>query len=217
MSIEWAQSILQSIARIPTGQVAGLFALFGFGQILCPPFPGDILLFFGGGIWPGDFFADFTPILLSYWVGTTLGSIGAYELGLRFGTHIFSWRWVRSFFPEHAQHAVTRWLNTSGAITLFAAKFVTGMNVPMLIISGAMGYERRRCYPVIIVTTIAHNCLFYGLGTMLGNNWSQVASLFSKYQYAFALVLVVMIALVVMVPKLLAKMVQRQGGDIESK
>lgn len=215
MSIEWAQTLLQNIAHIEPWRVSALFALFGFGQIIVPPFPGDILLFFGGGLWPGGFFAQFLTILLPYWLGTTVTSLGAYELGARLGTRIFGWRWVRRFFPDHAQHAVTQWLNASGAVTIFGAKFVTGMNVPMLVISGAMGYERRKCYPVIILTTVAHNCLFYGLGTLLGDNWMAVASFFGRYQAVFVLLIAALIALALFVPKMLSRLVRRAGSKEE--
>lgn len=211
MSIEWAQNLLEGLIHIPFWQVSVLYALFGLIQIAFPPFPGDILLFFGGSIWPGDFLDDLLPVLASYWAGTTVGSLCAYELGARFGVHIFNWRWMRRLFPERAQHAVARWLNTSGAITLFGAKFITGMNVPMLILSGAMGYERRKCYPVIILTTVVHNTGFYGLGTLLGDRWSEVAEMLGRYRFGFAVAIAVVILVAIFLPRLLARVVGATG------
>ena len=89
---------------------------------------------------------------------------------------IFTWKWVRRFFPEESQHAVTQWLNSSGVITVFCAKFITGMNVPILIISGAMGLERQKSYPVISLTTAVQNTLFFTIGTALGGNWALIQS-----------------------------------------
>ena len=148
MNLEWGQGLLQNLVSAPVGQIILLFFAFGIGQIVIPPFPGDILLLLAGGLWPQGFAQDAWFLLLPYWVGTTLASFGAYELGARFGMRIFTWKWVRRFFPEESQHAVTQWLNSSGVITVFCAKFITGMNVPILIISGAMGLERQKSYQI---------------------------------------------------------------------
>lgn len=211
MSIEWAQSLLQELGHVPHLYLSALYALFGFGQILFPPFPGDVLLFFGGSIWPGNIVQDLLATLAAYWVGTTAGSLGAYEVGARFGTRIFSWRWMRRLFPERAQLAVARWLRSSGAVTIFGAKFITGMNVPMLVLSGAMGYERKKCYPIIVLTTVVHNVLLYSLGTLLGEKWTAVAGFLGKYQFGLAAAMAAVILLALAVPRLLARLVHACG------
>lgn len=47
--MEWAQSLVAGFRQLSQGTLCALYALFGFLQILVPPFPGDILLFLGGG------------------------------------------------------------------------------------------------------------------------------------------------------------------------
>ena len=172
---------------------------------MIPPFPGDILLLLAGGLWPQGFAQDAWFLLLPYWVGTTLASFGAYELGARFGMRIFTWKWVRRFFPEESQHAVTQWLNSSGVITVFCAKFITGMNVPILIISGAMGLERQKSYPVISLTTAVQNTLFFTIGTALGGNWALIQSLFGRYRIVFLLAMVLLIGLMALFSRLVAR------------
>lgn len=198
MSIDWAQSLLQQIAHISIEKVALLFALFGVGQIVIPPFPGDVILFFGGSVWPGGYWSNFLPLLVSYWVGTTIASLLMYELGAHFGCKIFSWKWVCRFFPEKTQTIVTQWLNEKGAATIFTAKFIAGLNVPMLILSGALGYERKKCYPIIILTAAVYNTLFYSLGSLLGDNWNAVADFCSRYQILLYILLGVVILLILL-------------------
>lgn len=205
MNLEWGQGLLQNLVSAPVGQIILLFFAFGIGQIVIPPFPGDILLLLAGGLWPQGFAQDAWFLLLPYWFGTTLASFGAYELGARFGMRIFTWKWVRRFFPEESQHAVTQWLNSSGVITVFCAKFITGMNVPILIISGAMGLERQKSYPVISLTTAVQNTLFFTIGTALGGNWALIQSLFSRYRIVFLLAMVLLIGLMALFSRLVAR------------
>ena len=47
--MEWAQSLVAGFRQLSQGTLCALYALFGFLQIMVPPFPGDILLFLGGG------------------------------------------------------------------------------------------------------------------------------------------------------------------------
>lgn len=44
MNLEWGQGLLQNLVSAPVGQIILLFFAFGIGQIVIPPFPGDILL-----------------------------------------------------------------------------------------------------------------------------------------------------------------------------
>ena len=217
MSFNWAQSLLNRIAYVPMGQVALLFMLFGALQVLVPPFPGDIILFFGGSVWPGGYASDLVPVLLPYWLGTTVMSLLMYELGAKIGVKVFQLKWVKKMFSDTTRALVTRWLDRAGAVMLFAAKFVTGMNLPMLLLSGALGYKRKLCYPVIIVTTTVHNVLMYTLGTFLGDNWSQVASLISRYQIWFAAFVAAVILLVVCFQLFVKRLARRARTDEEEK
>lgn len=58
MNLEWGQGLLQNLVSAPVGQIILLFFAFGIGQIVIPPFPGDILLLLAGGLWPQGFAQD---------------------------------------------------------------------------------------------------------------------------------------------------------------
>ena len=209
MSMEWAQSLLDSIAHVSVWNAALLFMAFGAVQIIIPIFPGDILLLLGAGLWVGSAgVVQALPILLLYWLGVSCASCLAYELGRHFGVHIFRWRWVQRFLPESAQHAVTQWLSSKGTPAIFLAKFITGVNVPMLILCGAMGCPRNRAYPPILAATTVQNVLLFGIGALLGDRLSSFAAYSGKVQLAFALLIVLIIAVAVAVPRLLARRLQ---------
>lgn len=209
MSMEWAQSLLDSIAHIPAWHAALLFMAFGAVQIILPIFPGDILLLLGAGLWVGSTgVAQALPILLLYWLGVSVASCLAYEMGRHFGVHIFRWRWVQRFLPESAQHAVTQWLSSKGTPAIFLAKFITGVNVPMLILCGAMGCPRDRAYPPILAATTVQNVVLFGVGALLGDKLSSFAAYSGKVQLIFALMIVLIVAMAVAVPRLLARSIR---------
>lgn len=209
MSMEWAQSLLESIAHVSVWNAALLFMAFGAVQIAIPIFPGDILLLLGAGLWVGSAgIVGTLPVLLLYWLGVSGASFLAYELGRRFGVHIFRWRWVQHFLPESAQHAVTQWLSSKGTPAIFLAKFVTGVNVPMLILCGAMGCPRNRAYPPILAATTVQNILLFSIGALLGDQLRSFTVYSGKVQLAFALLIVLIIAMAVAIPRILARKLQ---------
>lgn len=201
--MEWAQSLIAGFRQLGQAPLCALYALFGFLQILIPPFPGDILLFLGGGLKQSAPLSRAAPMLLAYWTGTTLGSLGAYALGRRFGARVLQAKLVRRFFSERAQASVTHWLGSYGAVTIFAAKFVTGMNVPMLVLSGALGYEGKRCVPMIVLTTAVHNTIFFLLGRTAGKNLSLIAGWFGRYRLALVFAVVLLLGALLLGPRLL--------------
>ena len=203
--MEWAQSLVAGFRQLSQGTLCALYALFGFLQILVPPFPGDILLFLGGGFKQAEPVSRAVPMLASYWAGTTLGSLGAFEVGRRFGARVLRAGPVQRLFPERAQTSVTRWLGSYGAVTIFAAKFVTGMNVPMLVLSGALGYDRRKCTFMIVLTTVVHNAIFFFLGRAAGKNLSVIAGWFGRYRLALVLAVAFLLGALLLGPRLLRR------------
>ena len=195
--MEWAQSLTAGFHGLGQGPLCALYAAFGFLQILFPPCPGDILLFLGGSLKHAEPAQRALPMLLSYWVGTTAGSLAAYEAGRRFGPRALEAAPVRRFFSKKAREHVQRWLSAYGAVTIFAAKFVTGMNVPMLLVSGALGYERKKCAPMIVLTTAVHNAAFFFLGRLSARKLALMAGWFGRYRLALLLAAALLLALLV--------------------
>lgn len=194
--VEWAQSMLDSINAMPLWQVALFFFVCGSLQCTIPIFPGDFVLIIGAGIWTGGFLNDFLPVLLPYWAGSTLFSLLMTEAGRRFGERLLSKRWLQRIFPEKAQKRCRSWLKKRGAIPIFAAKFIFGMNVPMLLFAGLMRLKRKSVYPAVILTTAVHNTLFYTLGSALGLNWDTVKVFVMENSAIVAIALALVIAVV---------------------
>ena len=210
MSMEWAQSLLDSISHVSVWNAALLFMAFGAVQIIIPVFPGDILLLLGAGLWTGSAgIVQALPLLLLYWLGVSSASCLAYELGRHFGVHIFRWRWVQRFLPESAQHAVTQWLSSKGTPAIFLAKFITGANVPMLILCGAMGCPRNRADPAFLAATTVQTVLLFGIGALLGDRIASFAAYSGEVQLALALLIVLIVAGAVALPRLLARRLQK--------
>ena len=76
--MEWAQSLVAGFRQLSQGTLCALYALFGFLQILVPPFPGDILLFLGGGFKQAEPVSRAVPMLASYWAGIAIVCIYEY-------------------------------------------------------------------------------------------------------------------------------------------
>ena len=157
--IAWAQRFLEGIHALPVWNVALFFAVCGMLQAFFPVFPGDIVLIIGAGVWTGGLANDLWPVLFSYWIGTTAASLALTEIGRSFGDYLLTRRWLRRVFPPRRQALAGSWLRRRGVLTIFAAKFIMGMNLPILMVCGILRMPRRRVYPAVILTTAIHNTL----------------------------------------------------------
>lgn len=166
--LEWAQTLVQGIDTLPIWQVSLFFFVFGALQAILPFVPGDIVLLIGAGVWTGGLQKSIWPVLGAYWLGTTLFSLLVTEAGRRYGDRILTVNWVRRLLPDKTRLKAEKWLQRWGVLPIFAAKFVIGMNLPMLLLSGVLKLGRGRVYTAVIVTTLVHNSLFYLAGTSAG-------------------------------------------------
>ncbi len=198
--IDWAHRMLEGIQSLPLWNIALFFSVCGMLQALIPVFPGDIVLLIGAGVWTGGLMGSgFWPVLVSYWLGTTAASLALTEVGRLFGDHLLSKPWLRRLFPAARQEQAARWLEKRGAPTIFAAKFILGMNLPILFLCGIMEMPRRKAYPAVILTTAVHNTLFYVLGSVVGLNWDSVRGFLAEYELIAALLVVLGVSLAVWV------------------
>ena len=195
--IAWAQRFLEGIHALPVWNVALFFAVCGMLQAFFPVFPGDIVLIIGAGVWTGGLANDLWPVLFSYWIGTTAASLALTEIGRSFGDYLLTRRWLRRVFPPRRQALAGSWLRRRGVLTIFAAKFIMGMNLPILMVCGILRMPRRRVYPAVILTTAIHNTLLYSLGSAVGLNWQTVKDFLLEYELVVALALAVIIGLAV--------------------
>lgn len=193
--IAWLQHFLDGINSLPVWYVSAFFALSGMLQALVPVFPGDILLIIGAGVWTGGLTNDFLPVLFSYWTGTTAASLALTEIGRHFGARLLSHKALRRFFPEERQVRAAKWVARRGALTIFAAKFIFGMNLPVLLLSGILNMPRKKVYPAVLITTVVHNGLLYTLGSVVGLNWQSVNAFLREYEMIVAIVLALLLAL----------------------
>lgn len=150
--------------------VAGALAAF---ENVFPPFPSDLVVAFtvflaaraGGPFWLAA---------VSVWVGSTLGAMIMYYVGLRYGSLVLLEKLER-FAGKEAGVRLQAMHAKYGVLALFISRFVPGIRAVVPPFAGAM---RIPAWQVAISMSVAGG-LWYGFVAYLayeaGENWQKLA------------------------------------------
>lgn len=150
---------------------AGALAAF---ENIFPPFPSDFVVAFtvflaaraGGPFWMAA---------ISVWIGSTVGAMIMYYVGLRYGSLVLLEKLER-FAGKHAGERLQAMHARYGVLALFISRFVPGVRAVVPPFAGAM---RIPAWQVFISMSVAGG-LWYGFVAYLayeaGENWKQLAA-----------------------------------------
>lgn len=158
--INWIQSIHEPYTYL---LVFGILLLCGFGL----PIPEDITLITGGLMaYYGK--ADVFVMIGVGLAGVMIGDGAMFQLGKRFGTRVFEWKWMAKILHAERLEMVKDKLKNHGYKVIFSARFMPGVRSLVFLSSGALDIPFRifllfdGMAALISVPAIVYSCYFFG-------------------------------------------------------
>lgn len=160
-----------------------------------PPYPGDTVMIVCGllaGRTPG--FA--LPLFAAYFLASLLSSWALYEVSVKFGMRILSWRWVKKLFPAKIQTKMIDYLIKYNVGALLASKILPGGLTVALLLSGAARLNRGNVYSSSSLVLFLDNALLFCLGKLLSDNLGLLKNILRQVNL-YGLAAIGLIALVI--------------------
>ena len=136
-------------------------------MILCGlglPFPEEITLIAAGYTAATTKTVDIYEISAACGVAIMLGDAAPYVLGRVFGPKLLRLRLVRTWISTEALARFDRWFDRHGRLTVFVARFLTGIRVPAFFAAGSMRMSAWRFFIMDGLGVLISVPVFAGLG-----------------------------------------------------
>lgn len=151
----------------------------GLGNMFFPPIPIEAGTVFAGYL-VSIGHASIIIIITATSTGMFLGSLLLYVLAKKFSESIFSQKPFSKLITKKSYERMRLWFEKYGVWSLFAAKFVPGMNFCAVFCTGVLKLSKTKT----VLGLLASNLLFFSLltlaGKYAGENWEQVYKFFGK-------------------------------------
>jgi len=159
-----------------------LFGLFiTYLENIFPPSPSDtVIVFMGALVATGD--VGFIPLLISTTIGSTLGFITMFWLGLKFETRIIESSKF-SFISRDLIFKVESWFQKWGYWLIVANRFLSGTRAVIAFFAGMSKLGLRKTTALSFVSALVWNAILLYLGYVFGDNWQLVEKYMNLYGY----------------------------------
>lgn len=176
------------------GLLVAMLLLFVSSMIeyIFPPFPGDTVVLFGAfligtGIFP------LLPIFISICLGSLLGTLVVYSVGLRLGLSYFKKKKIK-FIPPELLVSLQRWFQRWGAWPIVLNRFLPAYRSLIILAAGIGGLKIHKVLFFSTLSILVWNGLIILVGSFLGNNWKTMFYVFKAY----SAIVVVLVSLLLM-------------------
>jgi membrane protein DedA with SNARE-associated domain len=161
-------------------------------EVVFPPFPGDVLVVFGGYLAGRRGLPVFWMIVAGI-VGCMAALFGAYMLG-RFGRDLLvRSRFFRKYFPQSSLQKAEGWIVRYGKWVLLISRFLPAIRSPLVVVAGMAKTELISSMILLLISVSANVTIMVLGGKMLGENWSLVVDWLSYFGWALLAILVVLL------------------------
>ncbi len=188
MSIDqWAIGIMETLGVWGAALLVAIESLF-------PPIPSELILPLAGFTASRGSF-DLVTVILATTAGSLAGALLLYWLGAGVGAERLA-RWADRIPLMSADDVVTAmaWFHRFGPIAVFIGRFIP---IVRSLISIPAGVDRMRLWLFVLLTTVGSglwNTLFVVLGFVLGENWTVVEDIASRYSRGVLIAAIVVVA-----------------------
>ncbi|RLE89492.1 MAG: DedA family protein [Thermoprotei archaeon] len=166
----------------------------------CIPIPSEIILAFSGFlIWSGRL--DVWTTVLSGSLGSLLGSLIAYVIGLKFGREFIERYGCYLMLSRKTLDTIENWFKRYGKVIILVSRFIPGLRTAVSI---PAGIGRMPIYSFVIFTVLGStlwNCLLIYLGVKLRENWIVIGALIGKLEIPIVLTLLLALGYVLLFHK----------------
>jgi membrane protein DedA with SNARE-associated domain len=163
-------------------------------ESLFPPIPSELILPLAGFTASRGSF-DLVAVILATTAGSLVGALLLYWLGAALGAERLA-RWADRIPLMSADDVETAmaWFHRFGPIAVFVGRFIP---IVRSLISIPAGVDRMRMWLFVLLTIIGSglwNTLFVVLGFVLGENWTIVEDIASRYSRGVLIAAIVVLA-----------------------
>lgn len=178
---ELVDSLVYSLEELNPFWAYGVLVISAFLENVIPPVPGDTVVVFSAYL-VGRGSLEFLPVYLANCVGGITGFMVMYYLGLTKGRALLEGHGRRYFTQERVERA-EEWLARYGILLVLANRFLSGIRS---VIAIAAGLARMRSRSVLIwglASVALWNALLLWAGILVGQNWRQILTYLSTYNW----------------------------------
>jgi membrane protein DedA with SNARE-associated domain len=180
--LDFVKNLLDNIDPITAYFVLGLSA---FLENVLPPIPGDTVVVFGAYLVSTDKLG-FWGVYVSTTLGSVIGFICMYYLGLKYGRAFIQDRRVREkIFKAEDIKKVEVWFGKWGYWIIFANRFLSGTRSVISIFAGLVHLHPLPVIGLALVSALIWNALLIVAGMLLGDHWEVIIDIISRYNQIF--------------------------------
>ncbi len=174
----------------------GVFLLIAIENIF-PPIPSEVILLFGGFMTTYTTLSIFGMVLAST-LGSVIGAIVLYYIGKIFNKErlkkIISGKIGKILRLKNSDiDKADQWFDTKGNKTVFFCRFIP---IVRSLISIPAGMSEMPMVKFLIYTlfgSLIWNTALIVLGSIVGNNWESILSIFNTYSHIIFILLVIIL------------------------
>jgi len=203
------EDLIVSLQSVPPSLVYLTVFAVAFIENLFPPSPSDLLVVFAGSL-VGLGESGFVETLTSATLGTTLGFLVMYQLGLLFGHRIVAGKKLR-FLPYEAIAKVDGWFDRYGNWIIVANRFLAGTRAVVAFFAGMSGLRIGPTIGLSFISALLWNLILVSSGYFLGNNWREIGFYLTTYAQVVTGV-IVLVLLLLLIRRLTKSRRARKGG-----
>ncbi len=186
------QEVTNFISSLGPETIYILLFLNSFLENVVPPVPGDLVTIFGAYL-VGIGVLKLTPMIGAALLGSIIGFMFVYYVGLYLGNAFFSdERRKRLFSPKNTAKA-QRWLSRYGYKVILINRFLPGVRSIISPLAGASKMSAGKIALYGSVGMIIWNGLLVFAGLIAGENWEMAAQLFRRYNTAAFIIMALLV------------------------
>ncbi|MBS4028644.1 MAG: DedA family protein [Ignavibacteriales bacterium] len=207
----YTEKMIEKLGKMKPIWIYLIVAFIAFIENIFPPFPSDAVVIFGGTISGIGGKVSYWILLLSTTIGSTLGFMLAYYIGVKCSATKLSQLKMR-FVPIDALVKVGAWFAKYGYVLIIVNRFLAGTRAVVSFFAGLSGLPFVLTTVLSFVSALAWNALLLYLGSLFGKNWDLALSYIGRYSSAMFYILIGVLAvwLVVYLIKLNRKIAREE-------
>ncbi|NLT51383.1 MAG: DedA family protein [Ignavibacteria bacterium] len=183
------EEIIRYMSTVDPVWIYLILFFFSFIENVIPPAPSDVVVVAGSSL-IASAGISFVPVLLITSIGSALGFILMYLVGLFFGEKILRTGKIK-FIKQETLDKTDLWFKKYGYKLILTNRFLPGTRSVISFFSGITELNILRTFTFAAISAFVWNTLIIFLGMQVGNNVQQIDYYLSEYSRVITILSVV--------------------------
>ncbi len=185
---EYTTKFIEKLGKMKPFWIYLIISFIAFIENVFPPFPSDGVVVFGGFL-AGVGKVSYIVLLLTSTIGSTLGFMLAYHIGVKCSTAKIS-QLKNKYIPVDALIKVGAWFSKYGYWLIIVNRFLAGTRAVVSFFAGLSGLPLLITTILSFFSALAWNALLLYGGLKLGKNWHQALDVMGRYSHLLLYVII---------------------------